>query len=98
MRKLFALMLCGTMGLSSVACGRTEVVATYTSETVEKEATTAEAEATSTGTVDNSFAEDTDALVEAYTDVFEQVEYTDDETGLTVTYNIYLPEGYDASE
>lgn len=98
MRKLFALMLCGTMGLSAVACGRTEVVATDTSETVEKEATTAEAETTSTVTVDNSFAEDTDALVEAYADVFEQVEYTDDETGFTVTYNIYLPEDYDASE
>ena len=98
MRKLFALMLCGTMGLSAVACGRTEVVATDTIETVEKEATTAEAETTSTVTVDNSFAEDTDALVEAYADVFEQVEYTDDETGLTVTYNIYLPEDYDASE
>jgi len=31
-------------------------------------------------------------------DAFEQVEYTDDETGLTVTYNIYLPEDYDESE
>lgn len=91
-------MLCGAIGLSAVACGQTEMVTTETSETVETEGTTAEAEATSTGTVDNSFAEDTDALVEAYTDVFEQVEYTDDETGLTVTYNIYLPEGYDASE
>ncbi|MBQ8490473.1 MAG: prolyl oligopeptidase family serine peptidase [Pseudobutyrivibrio sp.] len=98
MRKILALMLCGAIGLSAVACGQTEMVTTETSETVETEGTTAEAEATSTGTVDNSFAEDTDALVEAYTDVFEQVEYTDDETGLTVTYNIYLPEGYDASE
>jgi len=99
MKKLFALMLCGVMGLSTVACGQTEAEeTTETSETVETEATTVEAEATSTGTVDNSFAEDTDALVEAYADVFEQVEYTDDETGLTVTYNIYLPEDYDESE
>ena len=99
MRKILALMMCGAMGLSAVACGQTEVEeTTETSEAVETEATTAEAEATSTGTVDNSFAEDTDALVEAYADVFEQVEYTDDETGLTVTYNIYLPEDYDESE
>ena len=99
MRKILALMMCGAMGLSAVACGQTEVEeTTETSEAVETEATTAEAEATSTGTVDNSFAEDTDALVEAYAYVFEQVEYTDDETGLTVTYNIYLPEDYDESE
>lgn len=90
MKKLLALMLCVAMGLSAVACGQTE--------TEETEETTAEAETTSTGTVDNSFAEDTDALVEAYADVFDQVEYTDDETGLTVTYNIYLPEDYDESE
>ncbi|MBO6129637.1 MAG: prolyl oligopeptidase family serine peptidase [Pseudobutyrivibrio sp.] len=102
MKKLLALMVCGAMGLSAVACGQTKAnettETTETSETVETEATTAEAETTSTGTVDNSFAEDTDALVEAYADVFEQVEYTDDETGLTVTYNIYLPEDYDESE
>ena len=101
MKKLLALMVCGAMGLSAVACGQTEETdsttsATETSETSETE--TAEAETTSTGTVDNSFAEDTDALVEAYADVFDQVEYTDDETGLTVTYNIYLPEDYDESE
>jgi len=99
MKKLLALMLCGAMGLSAVACGQTETEeTTETREAVETEETTAEAETTSTGTVDNSFAEDTDALVEAYADVFDQVEYTDDETGLTVTYNIYLPEDYDESE
>lgn len=100
MKKLLALMLCGAMGLSAVACGQTEETdsASSATETTETEKETAEAETTSTGTVDNSFAEDTDALVEAYADVFEQVEYTDDETGLTVTYNIYLPEDYDESE
>lgn len=102
MKKLLALMVCGAMGLSAVACGQTETEetteTTETSEAAETEETTAEAETTSTGTVDNSFAEDTDALVEAYADVFKQVEYTDDETGLTVTYNIYLPEDYDESE
>ena len=100
MKKLLALMVCGAMGLSAVACGQTEETdsASSATETTETETETVEVETTSTGTVDNSFAEDTDALVEAYADVFEQVEYTDDETGLTVTYNIYLPEDYDESE
>jgi len=100
MKKLLALMVCGAMGLSAVACGQTEETDSTSSvtESTETETETAEAETTSTGTVDNSFAEDTDALVDAYADSFEQVEYTDDETGLTVTYNIYLPEDYDESE
>lgn len=99
MKKLLALMLCGTMGLSAVACGQTATeTTTETSETMETEETTAEAETTATASVDNSYAEDTDALVEEYADEFEQVEYTDDETGLTVTYNIYLPEDYDETE
>ena len=29
---------------------------------------------------------------------FEQFEYTDEETGLTIPYNLYLPEGYEESE
>ena len=31
-------------------------------------------------------------------ELFEQFEYTDDESGLTIPYNLYLPEGYDDSE
>ncbi len=99
MKKLLALMVCGAMGLSGVACGQTATeTTTETSEKTETEETTAEAETTATASVDNSYAEDTDALVEEYADEFEQVEYTDDETGLTVTYNIYLPEDYDETE
>ena len=29
---------------------------------------------------------------------FEQLEYTDEETGLSTTYNLYLPENYDESK
>lgn len=29
---------------------------------------------------------------------FEQLEYTDEETGLSITYNLYLPENYDESK
>ncbi|MBP3263465.1 alpha/beta hydrolase-fold protein [Pseudobutyrivibrio sp.] len=94
MKKLLALMICGTMGLSAVACGQTELV----EDAAETTDDNLETVTTATGTVDNSFAEDTDALVENYVDLFDQVEYTDEETGLTVTYNIYLPEGYDESE
>ena len=46
-------------------------------------------------TVNNTLAEDEEALVNTYTDKFEQLEYTDEETGLSITYNLYLPEGYD---
>ena len=100
MKKLLALLVIGTMSISVVACGNTSSEDS-TSETVETSETTeesAEADTTSTSGVSNSYAEDTDALVEAYADAFEQIEYTDEETGLTVTYNLYLPEGYDESE
>ena len=46
-------------------------------------------------TVNNTLAEDEKALVNTYTDKFEQLEYTDEETGLSITYNLYLPENYD---
>lgn len=48
------------------------------------------------GSVANTLAEDKDALA-AYADKFQQLTYTDADTGLSITYNLYLPEGYDAS-
>ena len=50
------------------------------------------------GEVDNTLAEDTDALVSAYADRFEQIEYKDQETGLGVTYNLFLPVDYNENE
>lgn len=49
------------------------------------------------GTVANTLAEDEDALIAAYAGKFEKKTYTDSESGLSITYNLYLPEGYDAS-
>lgn len=48
------------------------------------------------GSVSDTLAEDKDALA-AYADKFQQMTYTDVDTGLSITYNLYLPEGYDAS-
>ena len=49
------------------------------------------------GAVDNTLAEDTDALIAAYAGQFEQKTYEDAESGLSITYNLFLPEGYDAN-
>ncbi len=49
------------------------------------------------GTVTNDLAEDKDTLIEAYADKFEEKTYDDSESGLSITYNLYLPEGYDKS-
>ncbi|MEE0027697.1 MAG: alpha/beta hydrolase-fold protein, partial [Atopobiaceae bacterium] len=49
------------------------------------------------GTVANNIADDEDALVATYADKFTQETYTDADTGLSVTYNLFLPEGYDES-
>lgn len=53
--------------------------------------------ASAIGSVDNTLAEDTDGLVAAYVDKFEQKTYSDSESGLSITYDLYLPEGYDDS-
>ena len=96
MKRLLASTLIGAMAVSMIACGTDDVQVEADTEenvTAESESSTEVASA-----IDVSYAEDTDALVENYADKFEQVEYTDSETGLTVTYNIFLPEDYDESE
>ena len=45
--------------------------------------------------VDNTLALDKDALISTYPSKFEQLTYTDSDTGLPITYNLYLPENYD---
>ncbi len=103
MKRLLALMLVGATSVGLMACGSNEAVGEDSSseaaveEATESTDTTEETETSSEG-IDNSYAEDTDALVEEYADQFEQVEYTDDETGLSITYNVFLPEGYDESQ
>ncbi len=68
-----------------------------TTEETTAEETTTEASAPAIGTVPNTLAEDESALVAAYADAFTQYTYEDEETGLSIEYNLYLPEGYDAS-
>lgn len=47
--------------------------------------------------VPDTLAEDEEALIAAYADKFQQLTYTDPDTGLSITYNLYLPEEYEAS-
>lgn len=48
--------------------------------------------------VSKTLAEDEEALVATYPSQFTQETYTDSETGLAITYNLYLPKDYDASK
>ena len=71
------------------------------------ETTTAEDAGTTTGTdsndpavqattsVANTIAEDEETLVSTIPERFTQETYTDDETGLSITYNLFLPASYD---
>ena len=69
-----------------------------TTETADTASTGESAEtASAIGTVANTLAEDEDTLIATYADKFEQKTYSDSESGLSITYNLYLPEGYDAS-
>ena len=68
------------------------------SETADTASTSESADtAPAIGTVANTLAEDEDTLIATYADKFEQKTYTDSESGLSITYNVYLPEEYDAS-
>ncbi len=71
-------------------------------EESQNEESSQDASSTSTAelsfTVDNSLAEDEESIVATYTDKFKQLTYTDEETGLSITYNLYLPENYEESK
>ncbi len=100
-----SLAACGPSS-SSEETGTTESQATdveTVESTVSQEETSSEvnseaAETASAGTVSNALAQDEDALVSACADSFEQLTYTDPDTGLSITYNLYLPEGYVETE
>ena len=72
-----------------------EVKEETSDSTAETEKTADTSSALELGLVSNTLAEDEESLVETYTDLFDQLTYTDEETGLSITYNLYLPEGYD---
>jgi len=46
----------------------------------------------------NTLASDESALISKYAAEFEQKTYSDAESGLSVTYNLFLPAGYDESK
>ena len=50
------------------------------------------------GAVPNTLAQDKDALKAVYPDRFTQVDFLDQQTGLSITCNMFLPEGYDESK
>ena len=109
LKKTLALLLAAFMVCSLVACGKSssqeEVTQSTDNVSVQEQTETADTASTSEsadtapaiGTVANTLAEDEDTLIATYADKFEQKTYTDSESGLSITYNLYLPEGYDAS-
>lgn len=96
-RKIFALLLAALMICSLAACGNTSSKEENNSSENNTSAQEQADAASPIGTVANTLAEDEDALIATYADRFEQKTYTDPESGLSITYNLYLPEGYDES-
>ena len=108
-KKTLALLLAAFMVCSLAACGKSssQEEGTQSTDNASKQEQTETADTASTsesadtapaiGTVANTLAEDEDTLIATYADKFEQKTYSDSESGLSITYNVYLPEGYDAS-
>lgn len=108
-KKALTLLLAAIMGCSLAACGNSSSQAESTAQTestsAQNQTDTSSPEETSEtrtstsdiGTVANTLAEAEDTLIAAYADKFEQKTYSDSESGLSITYNLYLPEDYDAS-
>ena len=80
---------------ASTASASTSAVST---EAASSTASASTATAPTFGAVANTLAQDESALVSEVAPKFTQETYTDPDTGLSVTYNLFLPEGYDASQ
>ena len=108
-KKMIALLLATLMIVSLTACSNSssnEEKDTSENNVSDKEQTEkadngsvsgSDTATSAIGTVANTLAEDEDALIATYVGKFEQKTYTDSESGLSITYNLYLPEGYDVS-
>ena len=97
---VFALAACGASETNQNGDSKSQTEATNTEPAVNEEATQSNENvepSNSIGTVVNTLAEDEDTLIATYADKFEQKTYSDSESSLSITYNLYLPEGYDAS-
>ena len=87
-KKVIAVMLTA-LSMFSLAAGQVSAAS--------EEGASAEGSAAVEGTqeVSNTLAEDEEALINTYAGQFEQLTYEDAESGLSITYNLYLPDGYD---
>ena len=96
-----AFAACSTQSASSSATASESASDSEPSTPVaaDSQATAAGTAASATlGAVANTLAQNEEALVAEYADKFTQETYADADTGLSVTYNLFLPQGYDASE
>nr|MCR4782195.1 hypothetical protein [Lachnospiraceae bacterium] len=87
-KRLVTILTTCAITVSAVACGSQAQQADST-QTVSSERTTDTGSTLELGLVSNTLAEDEEGLVETYTDLFDQLTYTDEETGLSITYNLY---------
>lgn len=90
---VFSMVGCGTSGSTTSTTKNDKSVSEEASSVEDKDSGS-----TALGTVANTLAEDEDALVSTYADQFEQLTYEDADSGLSITYNLYLPEGYNENE
>ncbi len=89
-----ALAACGGQPTSSQSASSNASA----SQQAESQSNAAQSTTSAIGTVPNIIANDEDALVATYPEKFTQQTYTDADTGLSVTYNLYLPKDYDSSK
>lgn len=108
-KKALTLLLAAIMVCSLAACGNSssqeEGTMQAESASTQNQTDASDTEETSEsqvpisdiGTVVNTLAEDEETLIATYASKFEQKVYSDSESGLSITYNLYLPDDYDAS-
>lgn len=83
---------------STLAAATASTAATSESASTTSESAQAAQQTSTASTVDTSTSFDEEALIAECVGKFEQKTYADAETGESITYNVYLPEGYDASK
>jgi len=96
---LLAMTACGTTtDTSASAAETTSVASSAASDESADTATSTETGATTSAASTSTESPTLEEMVAAgVADGFDQVEWTDPETGTTLTYNIYLPADYDES-
>lgn len=101
MKKILSSLLLATSVLTLAAC-QTQSSTESSNPEQTSVATPTSTETSSAiapiGSVANDLAVDKEALMATVAPTFTQADYVDAETGLTITYNVYLPENYDESK